>query len=320
METILNIINDFPPEDYNLLVPVQSIQETNSIYKYVTNTVHISTDLDDREIYLEKNAKSEDGNPMYALTHRALTKLARAANGQVVEVQKLTPRVCEKCIEVAKATKVPPKCSTCKSAYNVAVQVTMRFPELSGGWQIFKATREIDLTAMAGSEAQKLKVKEFIVEQAESKAMSRCIRKALNIKSSYTLAELKKPFVVVYPVLDANDQDVKKALIAGQMAASNLLYGTGLQLNPGTEIAALPEGEKQIPEDTVEADYEVEKFDIESDEEPAKYYCGNRECGVEIQANVAEYSKAKYKMPLCIQCQRIADKKLKEKKEKGAAK
>jgi hypothetical protein len=36
---------------------------------------------------------------------------------------------------------------------------------------------------------------------------------------------LQKPFVAVYPVLDARDEDVKRALIAGSVASSNLLFG-----------------------------------------------------------------------------------------------
>jgi hypothetical protein len=134
--------------------------------------------------------------------------------------------------------------------------------------------------------------------------------------------ELKKPFIAVYPVLDAKDPDVKKALIAGQMAASNLLYGSGLQL-------AAPEDMKQLqsapvdPENIVSADdYQVETLDPEHEEdsqveEPERFFCGNPECGNEIQRNVADYSMKRYKMPLCVKCQQIAEKK---KKEKEAAK
>lgn len=317
--TMINIINDFPVDKFNLLVPVQSIQEINPIYKFVTNTVTISTNLDDKDIYQEVNAKSSKNDAMYALTHKALMKLMKAANGQILDTVKIKPRVCEKCIDVAKATRIPPKCNTCSSAYNVAVQVTMKFPELSGGWQIFKASREIDLNASSLKEGQKVRVKEFAVEHAESKAMSRCIRKALNIKNAYTLAELEKPFVVAYPVLDANDPDVKHALIAGQMAASNLLYGSGLQLNAGSSQEMLSEGRIETDsENQVEADdYTVEPLEDSREEEPEKFFCGNPECGIEIQANVAEYSTKRYRMPLCVKCQQIVEKK---KKEKEAAK
>lgn len=298
MNRTINIINDFNPEQFNLLIPVQSLQEINPIYKYVQNFVQISTDLSDKEIYREKSA----GEGMYALTHKALNKLAMAANAQVLESKKITPRVCEKCIEIAKATRIAAKCSDCKSAYNVAVQVIMKFPELSGGWHIEIATREIDISAMAGSESQKAKVKEFIVENAESKAKSRCIRKALNIKNAYNLEELEKPFLAIYPVLDARDPDVKKALIAGSMAASNLLYGSGLQLNAGVTQEALTEGNQDItPENAVTADYEVEQY--EDTPEGDTLQCSK--CGIEIQPNVAEYSQKQFGSQLCFKCQQV---------------
>jgi hypothetical protein len=205
------ILNGFDPEQYNLLIPVQSLQEINPIYKYVQNVVLISTEISDKEIYQEKSA----GANMYALTHKALNKLAMAANAQVISSNKVKPKVCEKCIEIAKATKVAPKCGDCKFVYNAAVQVIMKFPELSGGWHVEMATREIDVSTLSGSDMQKNKIKEFIVEHAESKAKNRCIRKALNIKSAYSIEELEKPFLAIYPTLDAKDPDVKRALIAG---------------------------------------------------------------------------------------------------------
>jgi hypothetical protein len=323
METV-NIINDFDPKEYNLLIPVQSLQEINPIFKYVRNEVLISTVLQDKEIYHESSAQVKDGPKMYALTHKALMKLCNAGNGQIVEVKKIQPRVCEKCIEVARATGIAPKCVGCEARYNVAAHVTMKFPELSGGWKIIQASREVDLSTIAKS-GQADKLKEFAGEHAESKAISRVIRKAFAIKSAYTLEELKKPFIAVYPVLNANDPDAKRALIAGSMAASNLLYGSGLTLGAPEEVKQIEtstDNTTNVPAD----DYVVEPLDPKehaetgtqsNNEEPEKFFCGNPDCGIEIKANVAEYSTKRYKMPLCVKCQGIAEKK---KKEKEAAK
>lgn len=308
----MNLINDFDPKQYNLLIPVQSLQEINPIFKYVRNEVIISTILQDKEIYEEKSA----GSKMYALTHKALMKLCNAGNGQIVEIKKIQPRVCEKCIEIAKATGIAPKCVGCEARYNVASHVTMKFPELSGGWKIIQASREMDLSTVAKA-GQADKLKEFAGEHAESKAISRVIRKAFAIKSAYTLDELKKPFIAVYPVLNANDPDAKRALIAGSMAASNLLYGSGLSLAAPEEVKHL---ESPVdPANLVSADdYEVEPIETivhekEPDEDPEQFFCGNPECGIEIKGNVAEYSTKRYKMPLCVKCQGIAKKRLEEK-------
>ncbi|HWQ30070.1 MAG TPA: hypothetical protein VN549_03680 [Negativicutes bacterium] len=309
--TTYNVLNDFDPDQFNLLIPVQSLQDINPIFKYVTNKVQISTDLPDKEIYQEKSA----GQNMYALTHRALMKLCNAGNGQIVEIKKIQPRVCEKCIEIAKATRIAVKCGSCESRYNVAVQVIMKFPELSGGWKIVQASREIDVSMITKS-GQADKVKEFATEHAESKAISRCIRKAFSIKSAYTLQELEKPFIAVYPVLDAKDPDVKKALIAGSMAASNLLYGSGLQIGDGGKLQALPEAK------AADEDYEVEPMggeqQVETEEpetppvQPDKQCCSS--CSTEIAANVAKFSQEKYGKELCYNCQQV------EKKKKGAGK
>jgi hypothetical protein len=120
----------------------------------------------------------------------------------------------------------------------------MKFPELTGGWRIVQATKELNFATMSGKEGQINRAKMYAVELAESKAINRCIRKALNVKGAYTIDELKKPFIVAYPVLDARDPDAKRALIAGSIAASNLLYGSGLQLNSG-RMEALPEASEQ---------------------------------------------------------------------------
>lgn len=309
----VNILNDFPPEKYNLLIPVQSIQEVNPIYRIVTNIVKISTDLDDKEIYEEKNAQGSA--KMYALTHKGLLKLATAANAQTIESRRVKSKACEKCVEIVKATQKAPTCGICPCIANVAYNVKMKFPELSGGWRVQEATRELDFSNMSHLKSGHVaKIKEFAAEHAESKAMNRCIRKGLSIKSAYTLNELEKPFVVAYPVLDARDQDVKKALIAGSLAATNLLYGSGFELPQGLPAPQMQlEDSKYETVDTetgeiIEHDYEVEDVsDVEETNED-RYFCSNPQCGAEIAQNVAEYSTKQFKAPLCYKCQQAAKK------------
>jgi hypothetical protein len=305
-----NILNDFPPEEYNLLVPVQSIQEINPIYKLVRNEVKISTVLEDKDIYREKNA----GADMYSLTHKALMKLFTAANGQIVESCRVRSKICEKCIDIVKATSKAPVCGTCPASANVACRVTVKFPELSGGWRLVQATRELDFSNMGNAtEGQIRQTKAFAFEHAESKALSRCIRKGLSIKSAYSLAELEKPFIVIYPVLDAKDADVKKALIAGAIASSNLLYGSGLMLGAGQQ-QALPE-RSDVDMSTgqvIDQDYEAEQPDVQGkpweQPEEEKYYCSNPQCGAEIAKNVYDASVAKFGQSACIKCQQMAKK------------
>jgi hypothetical protein len=133
----------------------------------------------------------------------------------------------------------------------------MKFPELSGGWRIVQASRELDFSSMAGASAGQIaRTKEFANEHAESKAMSRCIRKGLSIKNAYTIIELEKPFVVAYPVLDSRDADVKKALIAGSLAATNLLFGSGM---PTPQLNAAPSDVDIETGEIIDAGYETEQ-------------------------------------------------------------
>lgn len=306
-EQSYNVLNDYSPEQYNLLVPVQSIQEVNPIYRLVVNMVKISTDENDKDIYQEKNA----GSNMYALTHKALMKLFTAANGQIVETTRVRTRTCENCIEIVKATGKAPACGNCAARSNVAVRVTIKLPEMSGGWRLIQQTRELDFSNMGHlKDGQVRQTKAFAVEHAEAKALSRCIRKGLSIKSAYTLAELEKPFIVVYPVLDGRDADVKKALIAGAIASSNLLYGSGFQLGAGPQAqAALPEGRNVDMEtgEILDSDYEAgPPEDMPWEEHSETFQCSK--CATEIQQNVHEYSAKQFGAPLCMKCQAAARK------------
>jgi hypothetical protein len=132
----------------------------------------------------------------------------------------------------------------------------------------------------------------------------------LSIKSAYTLSELEKPFIVIYPVLDSKDADVKKALIAGAIASSNLLYGSGLMLNQGQQ-QALPEGRPDVDMSTgeiIDSDYEAEAPEIKPWDQEEKYYCSNPTCKAEIAKNVYDASVAKYGAAACIKCQQMAKK------------
>ena len=81
----LTIAQQYPPTQYNLLVPMQTVTEIADIQKPVMNSVSISTNLNDGEIYEMEKAKDEwrdskgyvhKATPAkYALTKKGLTKL-----------------------------------------------------------------------------------------------------------------------------------------------------------------------------------------------------------------------------------------------------
>ena len=55
----LTIAQQYPPTQYNLLVPMQTVTEIADIQKPVMNSVSISTNLNDGEIYEMEKAKDE---------------------------------------------------------------------------------------------------------------------------------------------------------------------------------------------------------------------------------------------------------------------
>ena len=106
----LTIAQQYPPAQYNLLVPMQTVTEIADIQKPVMNSVSISTNLNDGEIYEMEKAKDEwrdskgyvhKATPAkYALTKKGLTKLMRAAGIKILSSRPVVPSTCQKCAEV----------------------------------------------------------------------------------------------------------------------------------------------------------------------------------------------------------------------------
>lgn len=111
----LTIAQQYPPAQYNLLVPMQTVTEIADIQKPVMNSVKISTDLNDGEIYEMEKAKDEwrdskgyvhKATPAkYALTKKGLTKLMRAAGIKILSSRPVVPSTCQKCAEVKQHRK-----------------------------------------------------------------------------------------------------------------------------------------------------------------------------------------------------------------------
>lgn len=204
-------LNKFPPDKYNVLVPVTTMQVASNLQRITVSEVQLDTRQNpensgpSKDIYFEKSANA------YAITKVGGMKLAAAANISIVETNPGRTEGCQRCIEMARATGKPRVCGTCEHVHDVAVTVTVRVPEPSGGFRLMKATREIDCTLEAarmkgGTGVQQYqRFLPFRTAMAESKAFMRAIRAALGLAGTYKYEDLKKPFVVarVVPNLDA---------------------------------------------------------------------------------------------------------------------
>jgi len=240
--TALAIAKDYPAEKFNLLIPVRTMQELSPLHKVVINEVQISSDPKQKDTY------SQSGG--LALTKNGLMKLMAAANIQVIDSRPVPTQKCNKCYQMAQATKMAPKCFECPYQDDVAFQVTIAVPEPSGTYRVVKATKELRMEDEKGkmTDAQFKAFKPFRTEQCESKALNRALREGLMIKSTYKADELKKPFAVALVMPNMSDPDLKKAMIERYANNASALYGTGApQLDAGqANMQALPESNMTI--------------------------------------------------------------------------
>ena len=204
-------LNKYDREKYNVLVPVTTMQVASNLQRITVSEVQLdvrqnsSNNGPSKDIYYEKSSSA------YAITKVGGMKLAAAANISIVSTTPGRTEACDRCIEMARATGKARSCGNCPHVHDVAVTVTIRVPEPSGGFRLLQATKEIDCTLEAagmkdGANGQQYR--RFLPHRtamAESKAFMRAIRAALGLAGTYAYEDLKKPFVVarVVPNLDA---------------------------------------------------------------------------------------------------------------------
>ena len=139
-------LNKFPPDQYNVLVPVTTMQVASNLQKITVSEVRLDTRQNDsnsgpsKDIYYEKSCGA------FAITKVAGMKLAAAANISIVATTPARTECCQRCIEMARATGNARACGNCPHVHDVAVTVTIRVPEPSGSFRLMQATKEIDCT------------------------------------------------------------------------------------------------------------------------------------------------------------------------------
>ncbi len=349
-ETALAIAKDYPQDKFNLLIPVKTMQELSPLHKLVINEVQIDPAKESKDTYPQ--------NGELALTKKALMKLMAAANIQIIDSHTIPTQRCNKCIEIARVTRLAPKCSDCLYIDDIAVQVTIAVPEPSGTYRMIRATKEIrmdDEKPKYTSDKAFAQFKQFKTEHCESKALNRALREGLMIKSTYTLNELKKPFAVALVMPNMADPDLKKAMVERYANNANALYGgpSPAQLEPALNFQALSAGNvTEIPPDEDDFDPEtgevnpgLEVIDViiepePEPEPPVMIGCEGEDCGGILEPFVdkntgtewqpeawAEKTKQMTGRKLCVACfikwqkeQKAAKEAEKAKKEKAGGK
>ena len=321
------ITQQYPVEKYNLLVPMQTVAEIAEIHKPVMNAVQISTDLNDGEIYEQERAKAAwkdcPATPAkYALTKKGLNKLMRAAGIKILGTRPIIPTTCQKCAEMNRSIGRPVNCGSCGNK-DVKYEARISVPQLTGENIEFVAHKEIIVEDVTDgmTDAQRREFLKFRSEMCETKAINRALRAAMHIKSTYTMDELKKPFVVAYLVPNLDNEAVKEEAVRHFFTSSQELYGSRsadqrravfveddteeeMAYEPPVQPITQPEAQayREVP---VEHPREIQKraqaaAEAQPDYDPT--IC--TECGTKCSNGVVKYSNEQFGRTLCMACQR----------------
>ncbi len=212
-------INDYPTEKYNRLFPA-TLTQLSPLHKVMVNLVQLDPTENAGDVYKQKSGG-------VSLTKVACLKLMTAANVIMEDSKPIMPKACQRCVEIAKQTRLAPQCGGCDTKNDVAYQVSILVPEPSGGHRRYIATKEIsrvEFVAKNGGEG-KAPV-EHMAAQCETKALLRALRAGLGLKGAYPPAELRKPFAVALVVLNTTDPELKAALIQRYASGVDTLFGT----------------------------------------------------------------------------------------------
>jgi len=327
----LQITRQYPAERFNLLVPMQTVAEIAEIHKPVMNAVQISTNLADKEIYEQEKAKSawtdksgkqHPATPAgYALTKKGLNKLMRAAGIKILGTRPIIPSTCQKCAEVNRSIGRPVNCGACGNR-DVKFEARISVPQLTGESIEIVAHKEIIVQDVTDgmSEAQRKEFLKFRSEMCETKAVNRALRAAMHIKGTYTLEELKKPFVVAYLVPNLDNETVKAEAVRHMFATAQEIYG-----GRNTEVRRAI----FVEDDVEDKEYEMQGQQIaqpdnraylQAPQEPPREMQQRQqnaaeaapdfdptvctECGSKCSNGVVKYSQEQYGRTLCMSCQR----------------
>lgn len=316
----LQITTQYPADKYNLLVPMQTVAEIAEIHKPVMNAVKISANPADKEVYLQdKKKERSDG---WALTKKGLNKLMRAAGIKILGTRPIIPSTCQKCAEVNKSIGRPVNCGACGNK-DVKFEARISVPQLTGENIEIVAHKEIIVQDVTNgmTEFQAKEFLKFRSEMCETKAINRALRAAMHIKGTYTLEELRKPFVVAYLVPNLDNELVKQEAVRHFFTSAQELYGghntdsrkaifveddveEGMEYEmPGQPIAepenaAYREAPAEPPREVQQQQQRVE----ESRPDYNPNVCC--ECGTKVSNGVVRYSQQQYGRTLCMTCQR----------------
>ncbi|MGL5436620.1 MAG: hypothetical protein ACRDBO_14645 [Lachnospiraceae bacterium] len=328
----LSIIKQYPKERYNLLGNTELIAKIPDIKSPVVQAVVLETDPSEGDVYIQTKAKAQWTDKsgkfhpatldFYAITKNGLKKLADGAGIKMVSSEHVVPSTCQKCVAVNQNCGKVVQCGNCNNK-DVAYRVTISVPQLTGEILTVTDNHEIivENTVIGMSDKQRMEFMRHLPQICEAKALNGAIRTALHIKGTYTLDELRKPFVVAYLVPNLDNEDVKGAAIDSMFASSNRLFGKAPCIQQiesrimephSSEVSASDDISQYVdesyyqepePEEPEPEEPEPEEPEPEMPEDRSNDFRCDK-CDVVITEKVWNYSVEKDGQPLCYKCQK----------------
>ncbi|GHV26786.1 hypothetical protein FACS18948_3120 [Clostridia bacterium] len=207
----VDALPQYPADKFNVQIPTDMQTSIGNLRKVTYHRVDLDTRTDDAGTPIGCDIRKErDGR--YSLSKVGALKLAEAANISLISSKYVPPKTCERCKDLAKTIGEHMTCGNCEGRYNVAYSVTIRVPDLAGGFNIVTRIKEYDYclerSRTGGASVQTPPT--YRAEITEGKAFMRALCDVLNLQWTYSLEEIRKPFIVARVSLDLNHPHVQR--------------------------------------------------------------------------------------------------------------
>lgn len=216
-------LDAFPVNDFNRLVPVETIQMPTDLLRPVVQVVRLSPDEKAGDVYSSKDMPAGHAAP----TKVGLRKLATAAGISFTDERRTDDGSDPNVIEVSCTAEML----------------------LPNGTRIrATGTKRVDLEAQTWASPQhRAKFKSFFFEHVASRAQNRAIRALLSLRGSYPAEVYRKPFAVVSFAPNMANAEIRKIFLEGAVGAAAQLFGGSAptkQLQAGSTINVTPAPEE----------------------------------------------------------------------------
>lgn len=218
------VLQAYPDDKFNVLVPTQVVRQVNPYLAPVVEVVQLSPDERRGDIYHDTQMK--DG--YFAPTAKGLAKIRQVAGIDELESRR-----------------------TDDGSDPDVVEWTVRLEMLLPSGQRVRGfgTKRVDLKAMSfASEAHKRRTRQFMLENAQTKALNRALRSLLSLHGSMPRDQLTKPFAVLHWVPNMAHPDVRQAFLAQLAPSSARLFGSSEPSAPqltSAEVVEAPEASEE---------------------------------------------------------------------------